>query len=91
MDTAEVYATPMDPSHCGKTEEYIGRWLQKRGCRDEFIIATKVGSSDYVDTARVEFNVCLCIIHVPTATRTIETRSYRHSKSCNSLTYLALL
>lgn len=42
IDTAEVYATPMDPSYCGKTEEFVGRWLHKRGCRDEFIIATKV-------------------------------------------------
>lgn len=47
IDTAEVYATPMDPSYCGKTEEYIGRWLQKRGCRDEFIIATKVRSTTH--------------------------------------------
>lgn len=42
IDTAEVYATPMGPSYCGKAEEYIGAWLRKRGCRDDFIIATKV-------------------------------------------------
>ena len=47
LDTAEVYATPMAPEHCGKTEEFVGRWMKERGCRDEFIIATKVCSMPY--------------------------------------------
>lgn len=42
LDTAEVYAVPPSPDYIGKSEEFIGRWLKERGCRDEFIIATKV-------------------------------------------------
>ncbi|MFQ5659191.1 MAG: NADP(H)-dependent aldo-keto reductase [Gammaproteobacteria bacterium] len=42
IDTAEMY--PVEPSAdtFGRTEEYIGNWLKKRGGRDRLIIATKV-------------------------------------------------
>ena len=43
IDTADSYSSWVDGNHGGESEEIIGRWLAKRGCRDEFIIATKVG------------------------------------------------
>eukprot|EP00892_Ulva_mutabilis_P005425 jgi/Ulvmu1/3254/UM151_0002.1 len=42
LDTAEIYSVPIREEYIGKSEEIIGRWLQDRGCRDEFIVATKV-------------------------------------------------
>ncbi len=42
IDTADVYSAWADNSYPGKSEEIIGRWLQRRGRRDELIIATKV-------------------------------------------------
>jgi aryl-alcohol dehydrogenase-like predicted oxidoreductase len=43
IDTADVY-NKWVPGHVGgESETLIGAWLQARGCRDEMIIATKVG------------------------------------------------
>ena len=43
IDTADVYSTWV-PGHVGgESETVIGRWLKKRGNRDEVVIATKVG------------------------------------------------
>ena len=42
FDTAEMYPVPPKQETQGKTEQYIGSWLQKTGKRDEIIIATKV-------------------------------------------------
>lgn len=42
IDTAELYAIPPRAETYGKTEEYIGKWLQKRGKRDDIILASKV-------------------------------------------------
>lgn len=42
IDTAEMYPVPPKGETQGKTEEYIGTWLQKRKDRDKLIIATKV-------------------------------------------------
>lgn len=44
IDTAEAYPVPMNPDWCGDSEQIIGKWLKERGCRDEFVIATKVSS-----------------------------------------------
>ena len=42
IDTAEMYpTTPGTPENVGKTESYIGTWLEKSGQRDDVIIATK--------------------------------------------------
>ncbi|MEM6812519.1 MAG: aldo/keto reductase [Pseudomonadota bacterium] len=43
FDTAEIYAVPPLPETYGKTEDYIGMWFQKRGKRDDIILATKIG------------------------------------------------
>ncbi len=42
IDTAELYAIPPRPETYGRTEEIIGTWLQRRGRRDDIILATKV-------------------------------------------------
>lgn len=41
IDTADVYPIPPAPETAGRTEEVIGRWLEQRGGRDRFVIATK--------------------------------------------------
>lgn len=45
IDTAELYPAPIGPQNVGRSEEIVGRWLKARGCRAEFIIATKVGTT----------------------------------------------
>jgi len=42
IDTAELYPIPPAGRTYGKTEEIIGKWLQKRGKRDEVVLASKV-------------------------------------------------
>lgn len=42
IDTAEVYAIPPEKATQGLTETYIGNWIEKRGRRDDLIIASKV-------------------------------------------------
>ncbi len=41
IDTAEMYSVPGRVETQGSTERFIGTWLQKRGKRDDLIIATK--------------------------------------------------
>jgi len=42
VDTAEMYPVPPRVDTYGRTEEYIGTWLKRRGNRDQVILATKV-------------------------------------------------
>lgn len=44
IDTADVYSRWGEGNMGGESETIIGNWLQKRGRRDDVIIATKVGS-----------------------------------------------
>ncbi|MFP5437559.1 MAG: aldo/keto reductase [Bacteroidia bacterium] len=44
IDTADVYSRWAEGNTGGESETIIGNWLQKRGRRDDVIIATKVGS-----------------------------------------------
>ena len=41
IDTADVYPIPPDPATAGRTEEVVGRWLERTGRRDQLVIATK--------------------------------------------------
>jgi aryl-alcohol dehydrogenase-like predicted oxidoreductase len=41
IDTAELYAVPAKSETQGRTETYIGTWLNKRKKRDDLIIASK--------------------------------------------------
>lgn len=42
IDTAEMYAVPGRPETQGKTEDIIGTWINQRGKRDDFILASKI-------------------------------------------------
>ncbi len=42
IDTAELYPVPPRAATQGRTEQYIGTWLAKRGRRDDLVLATKV-------------------------------------------------
>ncbi len=42
IDTAELYPVAPRAETCGRTEEFIGRWLKGRGDRDKIVLATKV-------------------------------------------------
>ncbi|AJY46634.1 aldo/keto reductase [Martelella endophytica] len=43
FDTAELYpVTPAGPETYGRTEAYIGTWFEKRGKRDDIVLASKV-------------------------------------------------
>ena len=53
IDTAEMYAVPPTAETYTITEQYIGRWLAKRGKRDDLVVATKVaGRSPSMGYAR---------------------------------------
>jgi aryl-alcohol dehydrogenase-like predicted oxidoreductase len=43
IDTADVYSKWVPGQQGGESETIIGHWLQRRGRRDDVIIATKVG------------------------------------------------
>ncbi|EKO3532272.1 NADP(H)-dependent aldo-keto reductase [Vibrio fluvialis] len=42
IDTAEMYPVPPKAETQGKTEEFIGNWLEKSGKREKVVLATKV-------------------------------------------------
>ncbi len=42
IDTAEMYPVPPIAVTQGKTEEFIGNWLEKSGKREKIVLATKV-------------------------------------------------
>lgn len=42
MDTAELYAVPINAETAGETERIIGTWFKKSGKRDRWIVASKV-------------------------------------------------
>lgn len=53
IDTAEMYPVPPRPNTQGRTETYIGRWMQARGNRNNIILATKItGPADWVSHIR---------------------------------------
>jgi aryl-alcohol dehydrogenase-like predicted oxidoreductase len=43
IDTADVYSIWIEAHTGGESESVIGRWLKRRGRRDDVVIATKVG------------------------------------------------
>ena len=43
IDTADVYSAWAPGNSGGESETILGRWIAKRGKRDQIIIATKVG------------------------------------------------
>ncbi|MGK6351404.1 aldo/keto reductase [Parapedobacter sp. DT-150] len=43
VDTADTYSTWVPANSGGESETIIGKWLDKRGKRDDLVIATKLG------------------------------------------------
>lgn len=41
VDTAEMYPVPPRPETQGRTEQFIGSWLRRRGGRERVVLATK--------------------------------------------------
>ena len=41
FDSAEMYAFPASPETQGKSEAFLGNWINARGLRDKVVIATK--------------------------------------------------
>ena len=53
IDTAEMYPVPPTKDTQGLTETYIGTWLNKRGKRDDIILASKLaGPADWLSHIR---------------------------------------
>jgi aryl-alcohol dehydrogenase-like predicted oxidoreductase len=46
IDTADVYSAWVDGNAGGESETIIGRWLARRGRRDDLVIATKVSQHE---------------------------------------------
>ncbi len=42
IDTAEMYPVPPHAETYTRTEQYIGTWIQQRGRRDDFVLASKI-------------------------------------------------
>ena len=42
IDAAEMYPVPPKADTAGRTEQYIGTWLARRGRRDDVVLASKV-------------------------------------------------
>ena len=53
IDTAELYAIPINAETQGLTEKFIGTWLKKRKDREQLIVATKAaGPGNFVSHIR---------------------------------------
>ena len=53
IDTAELYAVPPRKETQGSTEIIVGKWLKKRGKRDDLVLATKItGPGSHVSYIR---------------------------------------
>ena len=57
IDTADSYSTWVDGHEGGEAETVIGRWLRSRGCRDDIVIATKVGSLGGLGAANIHARI----------------------------------
>ena len=44
IDTADVYSAWVEGHRGGESEEVLGRWIARRGRRDDLVLATKVGA-----------------------------------------------
>jgi aryl-alcohol dehydrogenase-like predicted oxidoreductase len=53
IDTADVYSAWIPGHKGGESETFLGEWLQRRGHRDDILIATKVGMLPLGEGARL--------------------------------------
>ena len=58
IDTAELYSIPPRAETYGRTEEIIGSWLQKRGRRDDLILASKIAGPGEGWIDHIRHGVC---------------------------------
>jgi len=63
IDTAEMYPVPPVAKTQGKTEQFIGNWLEKSGKREKVIIATKVAGPRNVPHIRPDMSLNRRHIH----------------------------
>jgi aryl-alcohol dehydrogenase-like predicted oxidoreductase len=54
IDTADVYSAWVQGHRGGESERVIGNWLERRGRRDDVLIATKVGFIGGLSAANIE-------------------------------------
>ena len=54
IDTADVYSAWVPGHSGGESESLIGEWLERRGRRDDVLIATKVGYEEGLSAAVIE-------------------------------------
>lgn len=54
IDTADVYSAWVPGHKGGESERVIGNWLERRGRRDDVLIATKVGFIGGLSAANIE-------------------------------------
>jgi aryl-alcohol dehydrogenase-like predicted oxidoreductase len=52
VDTADVYSAWAHDGVGGQSEAVLGRWMASRGCRDEVLLASKVGMLDELGDLR---------------------------------------
>ncbi len=63
IDTAEMYPVPGKAETQGKTEQYIGTWLQQQK-RDNYVVASKVtGPNPYFNYLRDNLGFSKVVIH----------------------------
>ncbi|GAA3881100.1 aldo/keto reductase [Saccharothrix violaceirubra] len=54
VDTADAYSHWIDGHSGGESEAVVGRWLARRGRRDDVVIATKVGMLPGLDNLKAD-------------------------------------
>ncbi|MFV0574332.1 MAG: NADP(H)-dependent aldo-keto reductase [Vibrio sp.] len=64
IDTAEMYPAPPKPETQGRTEEYIGNWLEKSGKREKIVLATKVSGPNRISGLRDNMSLDRRNIHL---------------------------
>jgi aryl-alcohol dehydrogenase-like predicted oxidoreductase len=52
LDTANNYAFWVEGGRGGESETLLGRWMRRRGNRDQVFLATKVGGAPGEDLSR---------------------------------------
>ncbi len=75
IDTAEMYPVPPNAQTQGRTEAYLGSWLQRQQ-RDQLVIATKVagpGRRDWIRNGRTDLTADVIADAVDTSLQRLRT------------------
>ena len=57
IDTADVYSAWVEGHRGGESEEVLGRWIARRGRRDDLVLATKVGAGSSLSRSDIRHGV----------------------------------